>query len=248
MLAKIVSENQSDWDQHLSKALFAYRTSIHEATGYTPFHVNFGRSPTLPVDVMLGTTETRKDIPIPKFVSDLNRSLAQVYSTVRQSIDVAHQRNKTRYDQHSVYTHFTIGDQVWLYVPAVKTGTTKKLASLWRGPYTVIDRINSVNYKIQLLGVHSKTLIVHHNRLKHCFCTPKPPPTNHIRSEQHPSNSLPLYSEVVAGHSPSRPGGYTSSSSTVPASTPAAPSQSTTSTRPQRTRRPPLRYEDFVAH
>ena len=34
--------------------MFAYRTAIHEATGYTTFYVMFGRSPLLPIDVMLG--------------------------------------------------------------------------------------------------------------------------------------------------------------------------------------------------
>ena len=55
MLSKIVKENQRDWDSQLPKALFAYRTSIHESTWFTtPYHLNFGRTPTLPIDVMLG--------------------------------------------------------------------------------------------------------------------------------------------------------------------------------------------------
>ena len=36
------------------------------------------------------------------------------------------------------------------YVPAVKAGTTKKLASLWRGPYTVVYKLSALNYHIQL--------------------------------------------------------------------------------------------------
>ena len=38
---------------------------------------------------------------------------------------------------------------MWLYVPAVKQGTTKKLSSFWRGPYTVTDRLNArLNYRM----------------------------------------------------------------------------------------------------
>ena len=40
MLAKVVKESQRDWDRHLQKALFAYRTSIHETTGFTLYHVS----------------------------------------------------------------------------------------------------------------------------------------------------------------------------------------------------------------
>ena len=50
---------------------------------------------------------------------------------------------------------------MWLFVPAVKQGKTKKLAFLWRGPYPVIDRINgALNYCIQLVG-STKTVVVH---------------------------------------------------------------------------------------
>ena len=50
ILAKMVGEHQDDWDKHLQKAVFAYRTSLHESTGYSPYFVNFGRSPVLPVE------------------------------------------------------------------------------------------------------------------------------------------------------------------------------------------------------
>ena len=195
MLAKTVNENQQDWDQHIPKLLLAYRTAIHEATGYTPFHVTFGRSPVLPVDILIGAPVKQKEssYTMPEFVSRLNYSLKHVYSCVRESIKAAHQHNKDRYDQHVTCTHFSIGDQVWLYVPAVKTGQTKKLASLWRGPYTVVDKLSSVNYRIQLLGVTSKTLVVHHNHLKHCHGVPKSPPV-HAPQFQHMDNNTPSYS------------------------------------------------------
>ena len=125
ILAKVVSDNQHDWDQHLPQALFAYRTAIHEATGYTPFHITFGRSPTLPVDIMIGTTKNQKDIQMPEFVRHLHHSLNNVYSTMQENLRTAHQHNKARYDQSVTHMHFSVGDQVWLYVPAVKKGRTK---------------------------------------------------------------------------------------------------------------------------
>ena len=148
MLAKTVSENQQDWDRYIPKLLLAYRTAIHEKY-YTPFHVMFGRSPVLPVEIMIGVASSQKQSTVPEFVRSLNHSLKTVYSHVRGSIKTAHQCNKARYDQLATITAFTIGDQVWLYNPAVKTGRTKKLASLWRGPYTIIDKLSPVNYRIQ---------------------------------------------------------------------------------------------------
>ena len=54
MLAKVISDDHRDWEDHLQKCLFAYRTAIHESTGYTPFLATFGRTPNLPV-VILGS-------------------------------------------------------------------------------------------------------------------------------------------------------------------------------------------------
>ena len=251
MLAKTVSDNQKDWDQHIPKLMFAYRTTIHESTGYTPFHVTFGRSPVLPVDIMIGAGIKQKEatVTVPQFVRDLHSSLKTVYSQVREGIKAAHHRNKTRYDRHTANTYFSIGDQVWLYVPAIKTGTTKKLACLWRGPYTIIDKLSALNYRIQLLGVPTKTLVVHHNRLKHCFGTPKSPPEY---NSQHPpmTNSSRLYSDVVRRQAPAA--GYTTSLPDAPPryGNSARPDSQVTSTapttRPQRTHRIPTRYNDFV--
>ena len=32
-----------DWDAHLDGVLFAYRTSVHKSTGFTPFEIMFSR-------------------------------------------------------------------------------------------------------------------------------------------------------------------------------------------------------------
>ena len=44
------TDHQKDWNDDLQTVLLAYRTAIHESTGYTPFLVMFGRSPSLSVE------------------------------------------------------------------------------------------------------------------------------------------------------------------------------------------------------
>ena len=61
---------------------------------------------------------------------------------------------------------FMTGDRVYLFVPSVKRGRSRKQASLWRGLYTVIDCASPVS--IQLIGTN-KISIVHMNRLKICY-------------------------------------------------------------------------------
>jgi len=112
MLATVVNDHQTDWDTHLPRVLFAYRTAIHESTGFSPFHLTFGRSPVLPIDTMLGTLPQQHTRKPPAFVDDLHRSLASAYHTVRGHIQLTHQRNKQRYDKERPFTPFMVGDQV----------------------------------------------------------------------------------------------------------------------------------------
>ena len=48
MLAKCIKEEQSNWSQHLPYVMIAYRSSVHESTGYTPQFLVFGQKLSLP--------------------------------------------------------------------------------------------------------------------------------------------------------------------------------------------------------
>ena len=52
MLAKCVNDEQSTWSQHLPYVMMAYRTSVHESTGYTPHFLVYGQEVCLPIDFM----------------------------------------------------------------------------------------------------------------------------------------------------------------------------------------------------
>ena len=73
-------------------------------------------------------------------------------SFVREQLQLQQARQKSLHDRHGVAEDFQVGDRVWLYNSVIPQGRTKKLASLWKGPYTVLDKPGVVNYKIQLVG------------------------------------------------------------------------------------------------
>ena len=218
MLAKMVEENQRNWDKILQKAVFAYRVSINESTGFTPYLVNFGRSPQPPIDVMFGQ-QLSKETPtnVPEFVREVRKSIRVACDKIRRNLKKSRQ---IRREAQRVNTGdpINIGDRVYLFVPAVKSERTKKLSSLWRGPYTVVDKTSPVNYLIQLVGGTSKS-IVHRNRLKLCFENPD-------MDESH-SN---------IGHIENQIAGFTSTERDV---VPRYPIHS---------RRPPERYGHFTTH
>jgi hypothetical protein len=48
-----IEDDQDNWDLILDKIAFAYNTSTHESTKQTPFEVQFGRRPKIPIDILL---------------------------------------------------------------------------------------------------------------------------------------------------------------------------------------------------
>ncbi|XP_074000085.1 uncharacterized protein [Rhodnius prolixus] len=43
MMSSYIRENHRHWDKELSKLEFAIKTGVHDATGYTPAYLNYGR-------------------------------------------------------------------------------------------------------------------------------------------------------------------------------------------------------------
>ena len=52
MIRAHVAEDHENWDLCLSQLCFAYNTSVHKMTGFTPFEVMFGWNPIIPIDLV----------------------------------------------------------------------------------------------------------------------------------------------------------------------------------------------------
>ena len=246
MLAKIIQDDQHDWDSLLPKALFAYRTAVYDSTHFYPFHLTFRRSPQLPIDLILSRIEPSKQHSYPQFVKEAHKQLKVSYDITNHHLHTQHLRQKRIHDSHGLAEPFQVGDRVWLYTPVVLKGNTRKFTSFWKDPYTIIDKPGDVTYKIQLIGA-TQTFVVHRNRLKLCLTPPVPlkpcltPPvpsgtvttqTTELSNEY----TLPSYTDECSEHVLGV-AGYT----TVNVEHPQP-----TATRPTRPHRPPARYNDFV--
>ncbi|XP_045482836.1 uncharacterized protein LOC123686668 [Harmonia axyridis] len=162
-LTKVVSDHQRDWDKYLHLFTMAYRSSVQESTGETPACVMFGREIRLPCDLEFGC-KPGEDVVGEAFVNRLKKRLHYIHERVRENLQIASDRMKTRYDIKASEGGFNIGDLVWLYNPQRKRRLSPKLQRDWEGPYKVIKRINDVVYRIQSFP-KGKKRVVHVNRL-----------------------------------------------------------------------------------
>ena len=60
--------------------------------------------------------------------------------SARELIWHQHQCHKDVYDKGCHGENLAVVNCVWLFIPAVKRGHMKKFSSLWKGPYTIIDK------------------------------------------------------------------------------------------------------------
>ena len=115
LLSLAASENEQEWDLHLPMVMLAYRTSVQESTGCTPFYLMFGREARLPADVMYGLPPSSNPIQVNQYALDLRLRLESAYQRVRERMGLQHQRQKALYDRAAHGRPYAVDDMVWLH-------------------------------------------------------------------------------------------------------------------------------------
>ncbi|GFT49814.1 retrovirus-related Pol polyprotein from transposon 412 [Trichonephila clavipes] len=162
-LSLMVSKSQQDWDQKVPLFLLAYRSAVHETTGYSPSQMLFGRDLRLPCDLLFGRPPDTPSSP-EEYVQNLQARFEDVHNLARERINLRTEKMKTRYDTKATGHQFKEGDKVWFYNPTRRTGLSPKLQSHWDGPYTILKIINDVVIRIRK-STNSKPRVVHYDRL-----------------------------------------------------------------------------------
>ena len=124
----------------------------------------------LPLDIMYcppGTEQTRTE-----YVRELRTSLQDAYVTVREKLQLAHQRQKDYYYRRTHGERFKPGESVWLWSPVILKGVAPKFHEPWTAPFKVTKRLSDVTYEILNVGRKTKK-IVHFDRLKKSTVKPR---------------------------------------------------------------------------
>ena len=167
MLAKLVDDNHRNWDDLLPAVAFAYRSSVQETTGFSPYFLMHGREARIPADLVYGTTNNQRYDSAPDYASELLGKLRDSFVIVRDNLGVAAERRKDRYDLRVRPAKYPVGTFVYHYLPRRRSNRNRKWQRFYDGPYLVIREIGQVNVEIQR-SVRSKPFVTHVDKLKPC--------------------------------------------------------------------------------
>ena len=164
-LIALFCQSYKEWDKNLPLLTLAYRSTVHEVTGFTPNYIMTGREVSLPLDVMLGSIRDRDDMTVPSYVERLKHRLQGCFEQVRQHLKQFGERQKRYYNLSRHGDQYQPGDLVYLREKTRKKQVSPKLMPRWKGPYVVVKRFGTV-YEVMMNLKGSK--LYHFDLLKPC--------------------------------------------------------------------------------
>ena len=197
MLSMFVNDRRDNWHELLPFIMHAYRTSVHESTGYSPFRLMMGEECSLPQDVSTAELRTQRenDVAPHPFATWVRDALEVDYDHVRSFLRKTASRRKRLYDTKAVnrkfpvtYDHVrsslrkTASRRKRIYdTKAVNRkfpvgswvlqyyppAAQHKLGSPWIGPHQVVRQATGHTVGIQR-GADKPIIFVHVDDLKLC--------------------------------------------------------------------------------
>ena len=164
MLRKVAAEDELNWDKWLPYLLFAYREVPQDCTGFSPFELLYGRAVRGPLDILKESWKEPKKCSdnVVSYVLAVQQKLASMSDLVRDNLSEAQRRQRVWYDRNARQREFKPGDLVLVLLPT----SAGSLTAQWQGPYPVLHRIGSVNYRVDMQDTRKRERTFHVNMLK----------------------------------------------------------------------------------
>ena len=175
MLKTLSGEENRNWRGALSKLAFAYNSTTHKSTGFSPFYLMFGRESRLPIDTIFkieveGTKFSEKSWS--RFVDEWKSTMKQAYEIANNNMEKIAGYNKKYFDAHHQMAKPVLlqpGDKVLIKNVRDKGGTGK-LKSYWEEQIFVVEekKKDFPVYTVRNVKKNHDIRVLHRNLLLNC--------------------------------------------------------------------------------
>ena len=163
MLRAYVDFDQKDWDRYLIHAEIACNNAPQTSTGESPFYLNYGQHPLLPLNMAVDTPSNNPA------AADRIKIMKEAIDQAKINLHSAQQRQIHYANQNRREQLFKQGDKVLLSTSHLKlkvADQTPKLLSKFIGPFEITQVISPVAYRLQLPNSLSIHPVFHVSKLK----------------------------------------------------------------------------------
>lgn len=130
ILLAYVDENQEQWDRQVKWAVYLYNTTVHDSTGFTPYHVMYGLSPRSPLNAHPTSYNLDRN------QHDAVRS--QIRNDTAEQIRQAQSKQTDDYNKRHSRVNLQIGELVWVKEHTCPSELSKKMFPKYYGPCVII--------------------------------------------------------------------------------------------------------------
>ena len=171
MLDALVYANTRWWED-IDLAVYAYNTTPHSSTGYSPYYLIQCRKPHLPIDLTLEEACTEAFGTNNEYVDIMEKRGRQAKELTLLNNNTARKQYKKYFDRHINTRPYKIGDQVMMqanYEPAVKG---ERFTPKYVGPLKITKFISEYVVRLEWSGPNAQSrrrldsIITHISKLK----------------------------------------------------------------------------------
>ena len=149
MLRAYVNYEQDDWDHYLTAAEIAINNSQQASTRFSPYYLNYGRHPTLPL--LLDKSKMRTDQVYNPKAGETYQKMHERIEIARKNLEQARQRQTFYANQKRTEVEYEVGQKVYLSTANLSTKQrSPKLTPRFIGPFKIIQRVGKVAYELEL--------------------------------------------------------------------------------------------------
>ncbi|XP_064465312.1 uncharacterized protein LOC135376767 [Ornithodoros turicata] len=163
VLRALCFEHKMEWDLCLPAALFALRTAPHEATGFAPAELVYGRNLRSPLRMVRELWEDQGVYKtVVEYVLNLLNRMGATQDIVEHQLREAQTRAKKYYDRNARLRRFRVGDRVMILRPCRQN----RLQVQREGPVEVVTVLSDTNYAVRMNGRRKELRVYHCNLMK----------------------------------------------------------------------------------